>query len=269
MKRFFISTIALLTFVLGLSLSGYSQSVWVPENGAKSKVGLELKIPSFDDRLGFEFPTSSFYLYTHLPLNDHIALQADLPVSQASGGDETRTAIGNPYIGIQSGINSDLKFDLGVRLPLAPEESGIITGFLTENYQIGSFYPNSFSGVADVHYRYDYESGIAIRLDGGGEFWVPEDSDGELFVKYGGQLLYNIDKLTLGTGLAGRLLATDENLSFSERSINSLGLTGTYQFENISAGGYVEIPLNDDTSVFSLGGAFLDVVIGLNLSISL
>ena len=269
MKRFLKNTIPLLILLLGFSISGYSQSVWIPENHNESQVGLELKIPSFDDGLGFEAPSSSFYLYSHIPLNEHIALQLDLPVSHVSVTGDSETAIGNPYIGIQSGINADLKFDLGIRAPLAPEEAGISTGFLTENYKIGAFFPNAFSVIANVHYRHQYTSGFGFRIDGGTEVLVPEDADGELFIKYGGQLFYTADRLTIGTGLIGRLLATDENLSFSERSINSLGVNGSYRLDSINLGAYVELPLNDDTSIFSLGENALNAIIGLNIGIQI
>lgn len=270
MKRLLQTAITLLILTFGFSLSSYSQSVWFDEPGKESKVGIEVMIPSFDDQLGVESPSSAFYLYSHFPLNDNVALLIDLPVSHFAAGSQSETSIGNPYIGIQSLNKKNLKFDVGVRLPLSADDNpGITTGFLTENYKIGPFFPNTFSALANIHYRYEIDSGFGFRLDGGPEVLAPENADAELFVKYGGQLLYNVDKFTIGTGVIGRLWTTQEGLSFSERSINSFGLTGSYDFGNINIDGYIEIPLNDDSSIFSLGEDVLNAVLGLNLGITI
>src|SRR5699024_12253272 len=127
----------------------------------------------------------------------------------------------------------------------------------------------AFSGIASVHYRQEYTAGFGFRIDGGAEVLVPKDAGGELFIKYGGQLFYTVDRLTIGTGIIGRLLATDENLSFSERSINSWGVNGSYNFDSINVGAYVELPLNDDVSIFSLGENALNAIIGLNIGIQI
>lgn len=263
-KALFIPVLLVMLFTM--TFAGYSQSVWFESPANESLVGIEAMIPSFEDGFGFESPSSAYYVYSHIPLNSNIALQLDLPVSHLSVSD-SETAIGNPYIGIQTISKSDLKFDLGIRLPLAPDDNiGILTGTFIENYKVGPFVPNTFSGIANIHYRYDAESGFSLRLDGGPEVLFPGEGGGELFLKYGGQILYNIDQFTIGTGIIGRLVATEDELTFSERSINSLGFTGAYDFGTVNFGSYVEIPLNDDASTFSLGEDFLNAVIGLNLS---
>jgi len=268
MKSFFTATLLIL-FTFAATLTGYSQSIWGKESSIEKRAGIEIMIPSFD-RPKMESPSSALYLYSHLPVTDAIAIELDLPVSHLAVGD-SETAIGNPYIGIQTISRSDLKFDLGLRVPLAPtDNAGSLTGILIENYKTAPFTPDVFSIISNIHYRFfNNKSGLGFRLDGGPEILFPKDGGGELFIKYGGQLLYRLEKLTVGSGIIGRLIATETNYNFKERSINNLGFTGSYDFNSISLGSYIELPLNDAESIFSPSGNWLNLIIGLKIDFNI
>ena len=260
--RLFISSLLVMLFLM--TSSGYSQSVWVEEPDGNSEIGIDFRIPSFD---GFDVEGITFanYLYSNVVISNNIMLQLDLPISHYSnGGGESNFGIGNPYVGFQfRSADASTRFDVGVRLPLQNDlEQAHTTGFVTENYSIGAYFPEATTLVLNIHYRYNNSSGLGFRLGGGPELIAVNEGDTEVFLKSYAQLLYKIDNTTFGGGVNSRWYATADGGTFSDLTNYNLGISGSREWDTFTTGAYIEVPLSDNIS------SSLNYIVGLNLSIN-
>jgi len=266
--------LALITLVFVLNLSCMGQSVWVDEGDRRSAIGVELMIPSFDDFLGTEFPSSAISIYGRALIGDAVSFKASLPISHLSvDGGESETNIGNVYLGFEFyDLSPGLNIDLGLRIPTAPDDgSGLLTGVFLEHYNLGIYMPETFSLSSNLKYRQQNETGLIVRAGGGPDLLIPTD-DGdefvdrktELLLNYYGQVLYGADNFSVGGGIAGLLFVTEEDLSFGERTLHDLGLMGSYNFDSVILDAYIRFPIDDDEF-----NDIVDFVLGLNLTFSM
>lgn len=268
-----LHTAALCILFLASAINAYGQ-IWTDYNEHDPGiVSAEAMIPSFDNFLGAEAPSAAFELYTRFPVGDNLSLIASLPVShfEAGGsafGDISETAIGNPYIGGRFGSrnSTEISFEAGVHLPLASaDDTGLLTGQLLENHNLGRFLTETMTLSGLLRYRQDRESGIVLRAGGGPDLWIPTE-DGpstELAVTYYGQMLYRADAITVGAGFTGLTLITDDDLSYGDRTLNDLGVMGSYRSGNFRTGAYLRVPLDDEVN------DFLNFVLGIHAGILL
>lgn len=224
-------------------------------------VAVEVMVPSFDDALNAEAPSSALELYARFPVAENISLIASLPIShfEASGsflgGDVSETALGNPYLGARFGGDrlNNLNFELGARVPVASEDdTGLITGLLIENHVLGRYLTETVTLTGMVRYQRDQESGIVLRAGGGPDVWIPTKGGPatELVITYYGQILYRSDALTLGAGFTGLTLITDADLSYGDRTLNDLGVMLSYNSGGFRIGGHLVVPLDDEVNDF-------------------
>lgn len=266
--------LALITLVFALNSTCMGQSVWVDEGDRRSAVGVELMIPSFDDLDFIEFPTSALTLYGRAFVGNAVSMKASLPISHLSEeGGISETDIGNVYLGFEfHDLSPGLNIDLGLRILTAPDDgSGIVTGILIENYNLGIYMPETFSLSSNLKYRHQSETGLIVRAGGGPDVLIPtDDGNGvfdrktELFLNYYGQVLYGTDNFSIGGGLMGLLFVTEEDLSFGDRTLHDLGIMGSYSFDSAKLDAYIRFPIGEDEF-----DGFVDFVLGLNLSFSL
>lgn len=269
-KRYPITVIlSVLTFWLNISVMG--QSVWVDEWQKGSAAGFELLMPSIDNSVGADSPTSAVLLYSRIQLNDAISIKIDLPISHFSNtNDFSETDIGNPYLGFGlHEITPGLDLNIGIRFPLAPsmeDASGLITGMLIENYNLGTYIPEAFSITSSFKYRWQNEKGLILNTGGGPDIVIPtntDELDNEFLFNYYGQVLYGADNFGIGTGITGLFIVTEEDLSFGDRTIHDFGILGFYDFGSATLGSYFRVPLDDDLN------DILSFVFGLNVNLSL
>lgn len=268
-----LSIFALATCLLTLAAAstGYGQ-VWTDFNEHDPGiVAVEAMIPSFDELLGADSPSSAYELYTRFSISDNLTLIASLPIShyESSGtifGDISETAVGNPYIGARFGSSptTGMNFEAGIHLPLSSsDDTGLLTGLLIENHTLGRFLAETTTLSGAVRYYREQDSGLIIRAGGGPELWIPNEGDTELSLTYYAQLLYRADDLTFGAGLTGLTLITEGDLSYGDRTLNDIGLMGSYRFSGLRLGGYLRVPLDDEVN------DFLNFVLGVQLGILL
>lgn len=266
--------LALITLVFALNATCMGQSVWVDEGDRRSAIGIELMIPSVDDFLATEFPSSAISIYGRALINEAVSLKASLPISHLSEeGGISETDIGNVYLGFEfHDLSPGLNIDLGLRIPTAPDNGfGLLTGYFLENYNLGIYMPETLSLSSNLKYRQQSETGLIVRAGGGPDVLIPsDDGDGvfdrktELFLNYYGQVLYGTDNFSIGGGLMGLLFVTEEDLSFGDRTLHDLGIMGSYSFDSAKLDAYIRFPIGEDEF-----DGFVDFVLGLNLSFSL
>lgn len=259
-KLFSLKNGCLLLLFLILPLLGYSQSIWIKQPETETTIGLESVIPAFEGD-GYDSPTGLLFVYANIVLAHDVNLQVDLPVSRLGNSD---TGIGNPYLGIEFSVpDKNLKFDLGVRLPAFDFSLASGLGVVLQPHRVGTFWPDGVTITVNADYRYGTGPGFFFRVGGGPVLIFPDSfDDGELLLKYYGQLLYNINQLTFGGGLVGRASVTAGGLTLEERTLHSVGLLGSYDFGMLNAGAYLRRSLDD-----ALNDA-LNFVAGLNLAVS-
>jgi len=269
MKYLMIHKLALsvtLFMIFAFSNKIMGQTVWADDTEKGSTIGLELMIPSIDEGFNSEAPTSVFMLHGSYLIKDVLSLKINLPLSHFSSGDFSETDIGNPYLGVRMhNVNHGLDVDLGVRLPLAPEQenAGLLTGLLIENYNLGTYLPETFSVTTNMKYHWKNDGGLNLRIGGGPDFVLPSgDSDNEFLINYFGKVLYGNDEVQIGAALTGLLIITEEDLSFGDRTIHDIGILGSYDFGAVRTGAYLRVPLDDEIN------DLLSLVAGLNILLS-
>jgi hypothetical protein len=179
---------------------------------------------------------------------------------------ESQWMIGNPYVGVDvKSSNGAFTGEIGFRPPIGAEdkEYAAVVGTMASLDRLGAFSPNtwSFSGMAG--FRKITRDGLAFQLRGGPAFLVPTNSniDPELYVQYGGQFGYQDAKYSMMIGLRGLFwVTTDFNgITFGQRTMHSLEMSGHVLLGSVQPGLRVVIPLDkDQTDIF-------DAIYGLNV----
>lgn len=285
-KSFLIPAFAALLFVLPELTT--AQSLWL-DPGADRAIFLEIQKPNFTDEFlggGFitepmktTFATASFFLSGRFRLGGLLTLKAELPFVNSGLKDYTfidffgdtirydsysENQFGNPKLGVEIGApGSRFSTDFAVRFPIVDDEHLLASefGLLTDYDRFEAFLPDIMTFTAGANYRFTGPTGLLIHLRGGPAFMVVTEGggDAELFGDYGAQAGFQAGRVTLLGGFTGRALITEGDLSFSERTIHQLGLTGSYAFGNFIPGLLFRVPMDDDL------GDILDFVFGINV----
>jgi hypothetical protein len=258
---------AALAALAAFAPAAQAQSAWLDRSVPKS-VHLELAKPGFSG-IDEGFLTFAGFLTARLPLSDGLTFVGELPMATISSddGDESSTAIGNPYVGIESrpAEQSGAWYEFGVRPPLASEdEFAVFVGALADADRWEAFFPNVIYVRGAAHWRTaprDGHVGVDVRV--APTVWIPEeDGDSELFATYGVQALLTSPTARGGAGVTGRWLVTGDEGSFGERSTHQLDVAFDFLRGNVRPGVTLRVPLDDDGIFF--GAA--ESVIGLTVN---
>ena len=244
--------------------------------GREAGITIEVLRPSFDTFGSTDVSLTSVAVFFsgRYPLSDQVDLVAELPVSRLDvdfeGEGNSGTGLGNPYAGLEAGSREGTTYaEVGVRLPLASQENvGLITGLLSDIDRLEAFLADvlTISGAVNYVYRQD-RPGLGIRFRAGPDVWVftkdDFDDDLELFVRYGAQAWYDAGQVRLGGGLSGRLIATEDNISFNNRTAHQAILSVTGDVGGVRPGFHLRLPFDygEDEGP--------DYVLGLSLTLPL
>lgn len=270
-----VSAIAITATVAPLA----AQAVWV-EPGRHQGVWMEVLRPELSEELtnlmDVSFISSATFLGGRYTVSPRLNLVGELPFAYGDLDgldlDGQRATIGNPYLGLEYLASGPLAFELGIRAPLADEESfGTLIGLLTEfPTRSEAFLTDYVPLTASASYDVRLADRWAFRLRGGPSLWLntgdavdPETDetialDTELLASYGGQLWYDAPRYNIGGGMMGRAALTADG-DFGERTLHQLGLSGNLVLGKVVPGLQFRVPLDDDDGV--------DFVAGLNLAL--
>ena len=81
---------------------------------------------------------------------------------------------------------------------------------------------------------------------------IPEEGDAELMGLYSAHFVYLGTEGELAAGFSGRIFITEDNLDFSERTMQQLEVSGTLRTQQFRPGLHFSAPLDD--------GLFRDVI---------
>ena len=218
-RRPVVSVLALAALLVAAAAPASAQSIWLDRSVPKS-IHLELAKPLYEGD-GDGFFTFNTYLSARLPLGDgNVSFVGELPVATLSidseFDDESSTAFGNPYLGIESNVRGESGgwFELGARLPTASDdEFAALTGAFADLDRWEAFFPNAMYIHGAGHWRkVPREGGVGADFRLAPQLWIPTEDDGEteLFATYGAQILFQATSARGGAGLTGRWFVTDD-----------------------------------------------------------
>jgi hypothetical protein len=216
-----------------------AQQYW-PDRAEGTVVRADFLKPFFKGDGGPQFLTGVVFVSASTAAGKLLRIEADVPLVRAGFtiGEikESSLRIGNPYLGARiHRADHPVSAYLGVRLPLADEPQtpagGLAyeVGFLSDPDQWEAFLPNVFTARAGAELRSVFPSGLLIGAKLGPSVLVPSEggADPELFADYGVQGGYEGSAIRATIGVTGRLLATESDLSLTERTFHMA--TGTLE----------------------------------------
>ncbi len=234
-------------------------------------LAIEFLKPNYDLEVEPTFFTSAVFFSMRLPLDNWLGLKAELPFAHAdfdTPGDEAQNMLGNPYLGLEIWKrNSHISGEVGIRFPLAQDDddpdfgAAATVGFQTDMVKrIEAFTSNIVPVTASLHYHYSFPSGINLLFQSGVSYIIHQSRDEQSgwFILYGTQVSYEINRFTLGGGLAGRKWLKADN--GNKPNILEITLSGNAKVDHFIPGIEFKIPISNEL----LEGQ-LDSVIALNL----
>jgi len=275
------------TVVAGLMAAGLlasgadGQTVWTNPAAGGSWLQLEMLRPDFGEQeFTFNTATAAGFVTGRYALNGAWGVVADLPFSRASWSVEAEsgsasssplagnsTLIGNPYLGVEWQATPRVMAEFGVRAPLGDLEdldalAPMLVGMAGELERLEAFLPETFGLYAVGSYRAPLADNVSFRLRGGPSFVGGDGGPDDLLVSYSGQIWYEKDQLSLGSGVTGRANATTDD-DDADRTSHQVIVAGDYRFGQLRPGLQLRLPLDKATREFttytiglSLGYAF-------------
>ena len=265
-----LGVLALSMVLALLPVTAAAQTIWTSPDRTNN-VTLEWFRPEFDEVDDLSFFTSGFFFSTRLAINDNVRFVGDLPVAYYDAdieGIEADMAIGNPYLGMEVGkLERSLWGELGLRIPLTPTDNSARSfGFFSDYDRCEAFMPDVLSVIGVANYQYWHASGFSMRLRGGPLFLINTDAqeyedDMEMYAIYSLQGWYDTAQLRFGAGFTGRLIASEKDLDFSERTVHHLGLVLAGKFRRVEPGVHFRLPLDENLT------DIMNYVFGLNVTV--
>lgn len=229
--------------------------------GQGTSVSLEIFKPHFDDD-DYNFLTSLFFLSGQIRTTDRLFVRAEIPISNADISydwwwygdyDVTETMIGNPYLGLEYRMpvpndNHVLTARFGLRLPIASDDKfgAFRVGNRAAYDRFEAFLPDYFALNSGIGFTATTASGLKFSTDFGALLIAPtDDGDSEVFADYDFALWIPIDNFNLGFGTNGRVLLSEGDLNFGERTINHMCVAGNFDFGKFRPGFHFRAPVDE------------------------
>lgn len=266
------------------SVSSPCQTVWLQQNRSKF-LALELLKPNFEENTNVNFSTSIFILTGSVPVSKMVHLVGELsfvhvsfdvvnfnfPDGTFTSETKSENMFGNPYLGIEVGKpDANGYATLGIRVPVVPDNksSAFITGLVSDFNRMEAYTPDIWTLAGRIHYQIKSSSGFVSKYRFGPTIWFNSDDfsgdNGELWLDYSTMLGYETKKFSVMGGLTGRLIVSEDELDFSERTFHQFGVAASIRLANFQPGLYLKVPLDDDLFLDAV-----DFVLGFNVGVQL
>lgn len=231
-----------------LPVSAAAQSIWL-EPHDDAAIQLEILKPDAE-RFDLTFASSAFFLSLRLTAGPVQTIVVEVPVAYAEEETfgESDATLGNPYIGAEFKLSDSESFaELGVRFPLTDHGLAAEVGAVSDLVdRLEAFLDDVVSIHAGFNHRQAY-SGLSVRIRGAPVLDIPtEEGNPDLFLLYSAQVWYTLDTINLGGGVGGRIVVTERDVNFGERTVHQLALAGSVQLGRFRPGVQLRLPLDDD-----------------------
>lgn len=263
--RFAFRTAAILgavaSHVVPRPLGLLAQAPWT-ERGDRPSVALEVQKPSFATE-GFSFATGAAFLSARVPVGG-VVLLGEMPVAFGSISDVSSTVIGNPYLGLEI-RGTEWSGEGGIRLPTAnvsgDDDFAVGVGVYSDFDRLEAFGEDLTSIRAAVRFDRRQPGGFGFGGTLAPAVLIPKEGDADLFVGYAVRASYAASGASVGAEFSGRLLATESDLNFGERTVHQLALGMGVDLGPWRPGAYFRLPLDHDLT------DTLNYVFGLTLAL--
>ena len=246
---------ALVAFVVLLAASwpAYGQTIWTRPY-QPNQVAVEWVVPSFEDESVNGVTSAAFFDVTH-SLTNNVELMGELPVAYYSadveGATTSTSAVGNPYLGVGlSGTTTPFLLELGVRLPVAPDNEATGAGGFADVGRGSAFRHDAFNASALFNWRIPFGRRTSLRIRTGGVFAsYPDSTDNterDFRLRYSAQLWRTGDPILLGFSAAGRVSFSTPDTAPPTNTRHTLAGSVMVDFEAVQPGILVGVALDDD-----------------------
>jgi hypothetical protein len=246
------------------------QSIWTDQQ-VRNGLSLEILKPSFEESEGLTLATSVNYLSGRFGISEGSVIEAEIPISHwgysSDFGSDSQTSVGNPYLGLLFSGKSVFLGRIGLRLPLASEDSYAATsmGVITDYDRLEAFLPNVVTVAGSFGTQHGSPGKFGFNWGLGPVVLIStEDVDEqvEVLTQYRLGATYGTDVFSIGGGFTGKGLITEPDLSFDERTVHQFTLVATAHFAGVHPGMYMRFPIDDDLEA-------LNFTLGLNVMIAI
>ena len=259
---------ALLFLLLGIARPSHGQTLWTRPY-QPNQIALEWVVPTFEDE-PVETLTSAAFLTATRSLTDNVELVGELPVAyyaaDAGGGTITTSAVGNPYLGVGlSSTTTPFLFELGVRLPAAPDNEASFAGTIANAGRGTAFRHDAVTVSALLNWRFAFSRRTSLRIQTGGAFSsYPDSSDAtvsDVRLRYGVQLWRMGNPILLGLTSTGRI-SFEQGDAFAANTRHSLAGSVMLDSDAVQPGLLVGIALDGD--VRDVASFFVGVTLSMS-----
>lgn len=248
----------------------------------KKQFGVTFNKPFFKDEFNFSFSSNVFELYLNVPVSSRLNILANIPFVQFSyeykpilypgyGYDYNRdeSGAGNIFIGLQTNPelvdNRKTVISFGLYLPTAEEEVGL-AGIYSDYYNLQKYNPNNLGLYFNFAHHRIVDEGLLYAFEVGSNFMIPTEDEGgdtEMFLHYGFNSGYGINKFAINVELLGVFIVTEDPEEFGDRFVHMVNLGAHWRGDVVTPKIFYKFHLNDE---MSLG---INGVLGIGLNVAL
>ena len=244
--------------------------------GDKLQFGFVFEKPFYALDRNLSTLSGEYQLSVNIPLSSKLNIIGKIPFINTSfdvdyGFDHfsySRNGLGNIFIGLQTkpvvmeSQRSIVTF--GLFLPTADKEASYY-GFSTDYYGIQKFVPNSFGIYFNYAYHKIKDEGFNYGFEIGPNVFIAteEGSGTELFMHYGVNTGYQINKLLLNIELLGIAIVSENIEEFGDRFVHTLDFGAQWKEIMVTPKIYYKIYLKEKLR------ESVDGVLGIGVSVSI
>jgi hypothetical protein len=246
-----------------------AQPVWTDKYSARG-VTVDYLRPLFKDGFleaeSISGSTSITYISARIPVSKTLRLKPEIPIGYASivvdGIAETTTTFGNPYLGLEVlGSDGTSTAEIGLRLPTIFSETPLTQIAIATDFDRFESFALETAAVTGSFVGRNKSADMQMEVAGGVTVLIPfDDRDTDIYGQYAGQIAFRANKLGFITGLTGRILFTEPNINYGQRSTHQIGFSMIAYFgafrPGITARLALDRPLRD----------WINAVVGINAS---
>jgi len=241
-------------------------------------ISLEISKVSYEWDRNLSFWSIQYSLSGRIRLADRLDLLLEFPYSHFSrkaysyyGGsyyERSESTIGNPLLGIElAGRESSPVLKFGVRLPLAEVDyqnyHASDFGMASAMDRWEAFWPKLLTLQLSTGYRVVEMNQYQFQFLFSPTAMFPDEGDPELLADCSAEFWLTQRYVRAGLGINGRLIVTESDLSFDERTQFQAGASLSATIGSFHPGIHIRVPLDESIQ------QSLNFTYGLNLTVDL
>lgn len=243
-----------------LPLQVHAQSVWTSLSHTDG-IALEGYKPNFDqpfeENLDATFQSSVWFLSGRYTVHPSVRLGAEIGVSHygidenVAGFADDETAFGNMLLmGEWFTPVDNLIASVGVRLPTASNNNGIITGWYALDVdRINAFNPEVWTIQTEADYNLLLTDKVNLHLQGGPALMIDtffDETTTDLLLRYGAQGWYSAPRFMAGAGFISRSFLTTESVDAGwDPTDLAVGASLIGKFRRYQPGINIQVPVTE------------------------